>query len=175
MALAKSHSDPDPKNRKPKAGKIGDKFVINLDRYARTEAIIDECYADYINGESRTHIVKKLKEGLYTAQDGKTMKTPAANDIFNAAFARIKADTTLNREEAMCLLLSRFDAMYNDCNLSGDHNAAIRSLENLAKLYGLDKPQTAIQINADTEKGVTINFGFDNEVKEEAEADGSQL
>ena len=162
MSLAKSHYEADPAKRKVKASVLDGKLVkVKKAEYDKLEAIIDEVYADYINGETRTHIIKKLMGALYTSQDGKAYKENFANEIFAAAFARIKADTTLNREEAMSLILSRFDSIYNDCNLMGDHHAAIRALENLAKLYGIDNknPQTEIQINQGS-SGLTINFGF---------------
>lgn len=159
--LAKSHSDPDPAKRQVKAGKIDGKFVTAKKKeYDKLEAIIDEVYADYINGETRTHIIKKLCNAIYASQDGKAYKNGFANEIFKAAFDRIKADTTLNREEAMAIILSRFDSIYNDCNVMGDHHAAIRALENLAKLYGLgtDNSKT-IEISKNNDK-IKITFGF---------------
>lgn len=168
MPLAKSHSLPKKEERKPKAGKLPDgKIIRNGKAYERVEAIIDECYTAYINGETRTHIIKKLVEGLFESQQGKKYAQRSAEHIFEAAFARIKADMNLKREEAASIILSRLESIYEDGISNYDRQSALRALDLMARIYGIDKPQTAIQINTESSNSVTINFGFENHNNEE--------
>lgn len=172
MGLAKSHFDPDPKNRKAKKYVLNGQIkVFKGKAYAKAEAIIDLVYVDIINGTTRTHIIKKLVEGLYDPQEGKGFKESYAREFYQAAFARLKADTAINREEAMALLLSRFDSVYSDCTLLGDHHAAIRALENLAKLYGLGKDESKTVEISKTDDKIKITFGFATNTETEENAD----
>ena len=163
MPIAKSHSDPDPKKRKPKAGKLDGNFVTNADKYQKMEAIIDEVYANYINGETRTNIIKKLELGLFTSQDEKQYSKRTAEHIFYAALERIKNDMALKREEAQAIILSRLESVYEDGVKMGDRFNAVKALDSMAKLYGLDKQQTSVQVSTKDSNSITISFGFPTE------------
>ena len=161
MGLTSSHRSSEVKERKPRAGKINGKVITNIEPYSKVEHIIDQIYCDIMNGVSRYHIKRKLMEGNYEGQE-KGFSERHTYDYLTAANERIKNDFAMGQEEARNLLLGRLESVYNDAFVLGDKNAAIRALENMAKMYGLDKPQTAIQINTDSSNGVTINFGFPN-------------
>ena len=163
MPIAKSHSDPNPRNRKPKAKKLPDgNIVTDGERYQKMDAIISDCYTAYINGETRSNIIKKLQLGLFESQDGKCYAQRTAEHIFYAALDRIKNDMALKREEAQAIILSRLEAIYEDGVKSSDRFNAVKALDSMAKLYGLDKQQASVQLNTDNNGKLTISFGFVN-------------
>ena len=170
MPFAKSHSESDAKKRAPKANRMPDGNVIrNGKKYQKTEAIIDDCYADYINGETKTHIIKKLVMGLYPPQEGKGYTQITAEQVFQLAFDRIKNDMNLKREEATAMIMSRFDSIYQDGITIGDRQSALRALENMAKLYGISgKEEKTIEISK-KDDSVKITFGYGNGNDEEVE------
>ena len=59
------------------------------------------------------------------------------------------------------MLFSRYESLLEDAVTKGDIYNAKGILDSMAKIFlGVDKPQTAIQINSDKENGITVNFGF---------------
>lgn len=171
MPIAKSHSDSDPRKRKPKAGVMPDgKIASNTKSYERMEAIINECYTDCVNGEARSNIIRKLELGLYSAQDGKCYAKRTAQGIYAAVKERMINDMSLRREEAQALILSRLESIYQDGVTAGDRSNSIGALNSMAKIFGIDKPnqQQTVQISSDN-KCVTINFGFSNDNNESIE------
>ena len=170
MPFAKSHSESDIRKRTPKANRMPDGSVIrNGKKYQKTEAIIDEIYAAYINGETKTHIIKKLVMGLYEPQGGKGYTQITAEQLFALAMDRIKNDMNLKREEAVAMIMSRFDSIYQDGITIGDRQSALRALENMAKLYGIsNKEEKTIEINK-KDDSIKITFGYDTDKTEEKE------
>ena len=107
-------------------------------------------------------------EGGYEGQT-KGLSDRQAESYISAVKQRIKNDFEEKHEDARNLLMGRFEAVYNDSQLLGDHHAAIRALENIGKIigaYNSEKP--TIQVNTDN-KGITINFGFANKEEEDVE------
>lgn len=171
MPLAKSHSLPKKEERKPKPCVYNSKVIVNIQPYSKAEHLVELVYCDILNGTSKYQIVKKLMEAVYEGME-KGYSRSQADNYYKAAMNRIKADADLKVEEARQVLLGRFETVYNDALLLGDKQSALRALENIAKVYGIDgkTPQTAIQINNNS-SGMTISFGFDNAGKTEEISD----
>lgn len=166
MAISPTHSLAGAEDRKVKpalmpsgAPRITRK---NKDAFERTEQIIEEVYVDITNGESKSSVVRKLKLGLYSAQDGKVSKDHNyPYEVYNAAMARMREDADIKKDDLKSLVYGQFLAVYNEAVQVGDRQSALRALEQMAKLNGLyDNPQptTAIQLN--TSGNVNVDFGF---------------
>lgn len=173
MPIAKSHSDPDPKKRVGKSHKSTRGPFSTKKMYQRTEAILDEIYCDIANGMMDSEIKKKLMSGLYTAQDGKTMKERTTLDYLTAVRDRIAADYREKVKAVRENLLLNYMTIYQDALKSSDRYNAKGALDSIAKLTGAnqDKPTTAVQINSTNESGITINFGFLSDNKDEEKND----
>lgn len=173
MALVASHSSSNEKEREPKKGKLANgKFVKNILPYSKVEHLIDQIYVDALNGESRYHIKRKIMEGGYEGQT-KGLSDRQAESYISAVKQRIKNDFADKHEDARNLLMGRFEAVYNDSQILGDHHAAIRALENIGKIIGAyNSENPTIQVNTDN-KGITINFGFANNKEEDVEEENA--
>lgn len=177
MALAASHGNPDKAKRKPKyVKKMDGTFGYNIEAYSKVEHLIDLVYCDLLNGETTYHVIKKLMEGAYEGLE-KGYSLRQSQSYLAAARERIKNDFEQKEEDARSLLMGRFESVYNDSQVLGDHHAAIRALENLGKILGVyNNEKPTIQVSGN-EKGITINFGFasdNNEEKTEENPNGIQ-
>lgn len=67
------------------------------------------------------------------------------------------------------MFFGRYESLLADAVKKGDLYNARGILDSMARIFGVEKkdaPQTAIQINNNKE-GITINFGFDDNVSDE--------
>ena len=157
MPLSKTHSLPSKKDRKPKPYGSTKGNVIKAKEFNEAEGIIDKLYADICNGVSKFDCLQKLESGFY----GKTVSKRMAFNYYNAAFDRLAINADVEAERLRQLLFSRYESLLEDAVTKGDIYNARGILDSMAKIFlGVDKPQTAIQINSDKENGITVNFGF---------------
>lgn len=164
MPIALSHSDPNPKKRVGKTGRTSNWSITHKRNYQRVENVLDEVYCDYANGLLDSEIKKKLMNGLYPSQEGKTMKQRNAIDYINAVQARIAGDYREKTRAIRENLFLNYMTIYQNALECNDRYNAKGALDSIARLTGanLDRPTTAVQIN-NSESGITINFGFLNE------------
>lgn len=162
-----SHSYPTYAQRKK--AKLKSSGGNHFDNWLKTDKIVDEVYVDLVNGLTKSDIIQKLQEGLYTLQNGKGVKPRTGIEYINAAQQRLAFDFEKDAEKLRADLYSKMMAVYADCMEANDRYNALNALDKLMKLTGVanDKPSTAIQINSDKEGGVTVNFGFDKDKKED--------
>lgn len=157
MPIAKSHSLPNKKDRKPKASKAPTGYTVLTKRYEEVEELVDAVYVDICNGVSKYDVLRKLEAGTY----GRAVKHRDSYDYYDAAFNRLAINSDVEAEKLRQLLYSRYEALLEECVKKGDMFNARGVLDSIAKTFlPNDKPQTAIQINSDKEGGVTVNFGF---------------
>ena len=157
--FAESHSLPTYKERR-----AAKKSCLGLEKWLRTDKVVDEVYVDLVNGYTKSDIIQKLMAGLYENQQGKGIGERTAIDYVNAAQQRLAFDFEKNAETLRADLYAKLTSVYQDAVEHGDRYSAIGAIQTLMKLTGvaLDKPQTAIQINNNKE-GITINFGFNKQ------------
>lgn len=175
MGISPTHSLANKEDRKVKASLMpsGVPRVSrkNKEAYERTESLIEEIYVDISNGESKSNILRKIKLGLYNAQDEN--KPPKDHnfpyEVYDAAMSRILEDYNIKKDEMKALVFSQFLEVYRESVTLGDHHAALRALENIGKMVGAydDKGSAQIQVNA--VDGVKITFGFDKPIEDESE------
>lgn len=159
MALAKSHSLPNKKDRKPKLYSTSKGITVKNKEYYEAEEILDKLYCDICNGVSRSDCMQKLASGVY----GKEIKPRNANDYYNAAFKRLEYNADLEAKQLRDLLYNRYETVLEECMKRNDVFNARATLDSIAKIFlGVKDNQTNIQVNSDKEGGITINFGFQN-------------
>jgi hypothetical protein len=161
-----SHSYPTYSQRKK--SKLKESGGLKFENWLKVDKIVDEVYVDLVNGLTKSDIIQKLQEGLYTLQKGKGVKPRTGIEYINAAQQRLAFDFEKDAEKLRADLYSKMMAVYADCMAANDRYNALNALDKLMKLTGVanDKPSTAIQINSDKEGGVTVNFGFDKKEDE---------
>ena len=155
--FAKSHSLPTFEQR---IAAVEHKQASLRKKWLKADKIVDQVYCDIANGFTNSEIQLKLKQGLYEGQT-KGMDSRTIYDYINAAQDRMHYDFEEKLPQMREDLYLKFMTIYQECIEHNDRLTAVKTLEGLMKLVGIDgKPQTAIQINSDKENGVTINFGF---------------
>ena len=157
--FAESHSLPTYKERR-----AAKKTSLGLEKWLRTDKVVDEVYVDLVNGYTKSDIIQKLMAGLYENQQGKGIGERTAIDYVNAAQQRLAFDFEKNAETLRADLYAKLTSVYQEAIQKGDRYNAIQAIQTLMNLTGvdLDKPQNNIHINENKE-GININFGFKKE------------
>lgn len=157
MPLAKSHSLPNKKDRKPKLYSTSKGITIKNKEYYEAEGILDQLYCDICNGVSKSDCMQKLSSGVY----GKELKPRNAADYYNAALSRLEYNADIEAKQLRDLLYNRYETVLEECMKRGDVFNARATLDSISKIFlGVKDNQTNIQVNSDKEGGITINFGF---------------
>lgn len=174
MPLAKSHSLPNKKDRKPKPYKTSRGIAVKNKEYYEAEEVLDQLYCDICNGVSKSDCMQKLIGGVY----GKELKPRNANDYYNAALERLQYNADIEAKQLRDLLYNRYETVLEECMKRNDLFNARATLDSIAKIFlGIRDNQTNIQLNSDNDGGITINFGFspksdeDEQVKNVIDAD----
>jgi hypothetical protein len=165
--LSKSHGKTDAKQRKAKKApmcKTGLAPTLT-DKYNGADETVSLIYVDIANGVSRSDCLQKIQEGMY---DNKPVKARQAAYYYNAALDRFAEDRNIESEKLRDMFFGRYESLLADAIKKGDLYNARGILDSMARIFGVEKkdaPQTAIQINNNKE-GITVNFGFDNNVSD---------
>jgi len=160
--FAESHSLPTFAERKKamKSEKQNLNPIAN-ERWLRADEIVDQVYCDMVNGHSNSDIIMKFENQQYEGQK-KAIKYRTALDYINAAKSRLKYDFESDMKDLRADVYAKLLAVYADAIADDDRYNALGALDKILKLGGIDKPQTAIQINGGEDGGITVNFGFSN-------------
>lgn len=150
--LAASHSDPNPKNRKPKKGGKN-----RLELYKQVDELVDLLYADICNGVSRSDIIQKLMQGMY--EDHRALSHQQAYNYLEAAENRVVFNKMENEQSLKATLYTRYEALLEQAISDGDNFLAKNILDSMSRLCISQTPNTAVQINSSNEK-IDIKFGF---------------
>jgi F0F1-type ATP synthase alpha subunit len=160
MSLSPTHSRASKKNRKMiDNGKPIQNVMKQELQYNKSDALVEKCYVDIANGASRSDVIQKLCDGIYT--DFKYSRRQAQN-YYNAALDRFAIDTDIEAEKLRNVFYGRYESLLNDAIEKGDIYNARGILDSMARIFGVEKkmPQNAIQIQGGDEK-IVINFGLD--------------
>jgi hypothetical protein len=163
--FAESHSLPTFAERKKalmKEGGKGGRNPITNQRWLRADEIVDQIYCDMVNGSTSSDIELKLANKQYDGQR-KPIGYRTAMDYIMAAKSRLKYDFEADMKDLRADVYAKLLAVYSDAIADDDRYNALGALDKILKLGGIDKPQTAIQINGGGSDGkVVVNFGFSN-------------
>lgn len=165
--LSKSHGKADAKQRKAKKAPICKTGLAPTltEKYNTLDETVSLIYVDIANGVSRSDCLQKIQEGMY---DNKPVKARQAAYYYNAALDRFAEDRNIESEKLRDMFFGRYESLLADAVKKGDLYNARGILDSMARIFGVEKkdaPQTAIQINNNKE-GITVNFGFDNNVSD---------
>lgn len=145
-----------------------------LVKWQKIDDIVSEVYVDLCNGLTKSDVLKKLQAGMYKNQEGKPLCQRSSYDYVKNAYMRMQYDFQQQVDELRADLYAKMMAVYSDCMKKGDRYNALIALDKIMKLTGCaakEAPQTAIQINNNSD-GITINFGFGKDEKEDDEKVG---
>lgn len=160
MPLAKSHSLPKKKDRKPKPYKASKGITVKYKEYYEAEEILDQLYCDICNGVSRSDCMQKLTSGVY----GKEIKPRNATDYYNAALNRLQYNADIEAKQLRDLLYNRYETVLEECMKRNDVFNARATLDSISKIFlGVKDNQTNIQVNSGEGGDITVNFGFNQE------------
>lgn len=174
MALAKSHSLPSKKDRKPKPYKTSKGITVKSKDYYEAEEILDQLYCDICNGVSRSDCMQKLSSGVY----GKELKPRNAADYYNAALSRLEYNADIEAKQLRDLLYNRYETVLEECMKRNDVFNARATLDSIAKIFlGVKDNQTNIQVNNNSDGKVVVTFGFseDNKSEDDSEVQDAEV
>lgn len=130
-----------------------------------TNQLVDEIYADLCNGLTTHECRAKMMEGLYDVGHYKGKKLSEVQSYRHVAKALelMNQEAEQERRTLRNVMYNRLLAVYQDAVEQNDRGNAIKAIETMMKLTGINQAenQTNIQINNEKE-GITINFGFQN-------------
>lgn len=96
---------------------------------------------------------------MYEGQTMKYTNDRTANNILLKALEHFKFELQQTKDEMRVLAYNRMLAVYEDAVSVGDRTNALKALDMMNKLYGVEEPQK-VDINADVNiRKVTIRFG----------------
>ena len=142
-----------------KVGKRGQNKASCELQFNRADMLLQEVVADIVNGLTKNDIIMKFKEKAYENQKKSIGESQAKNYIY-MAYKIMAEDRVEETDKLRDQLYNQYLMLYNDAVQVGNSIVAKQILDSIAKIFLPNQPQTAIQINSDGEKGVTINFGF---------------
>lgn len=159
MSISPRHSLANKKDRRIGSGEGVAKDLV--ERYNKTEALLELVYVDICNGVSRRDCQKKLTDGAY---GNKPISYRQAQSYYTAALDQIAQNTDIEHKRLKDVLWSRYESLLETAVKKDDLYNARGILDSMAKIFGLEQktPTTAIQINGGDEK-IVVNFGLSDE------------
>ena len=128
-----------------------------------------EIYNDILNGAAYTVIINKIREGVYPSAEGTSYKENYAKKLIAEARKLMAEDFAEERQELKETLTIRLMDVYTEAREVGDRSAALKALEQMAKLTGVLEPT---KIEGKFNSKVVIDFGFDNKDEEVEDNNG---
>lgn len=131
------------------------------------EALLDEVMCDLLNGMSKFQVQRKLQEKLYDSQvKDKEPSINSINGIIRDAYKRCQLELKENRDEQRALMYSRILSIYESAVEANDRTNALRALDQLTNLMGLDEPEK-VDVNMNNFKlRVNVSFGVGTDENE---------
>lgn len=131
------------------------------------EVIVNEIWVDVVNGLTRYELLQKLNADKYSFPTSKSSKQSKYNYI-NEAFAKCKIELQGEAVQHRATILNRYLSVYNDAVMNDDRTNAIRALDSVTKLMGLNEAEK-LDITSDNKLQVNINFGVTPKNNEDEE------
>ena len=137
-----------------------------LQRELDMSMITNEVLVDLTNGATTSDVLRKLQGGMYETPHykDKCLSQKQAYNILRKAIDESESEVRQSKEALRSITFQRYLSIYEDAVKSCDRSNAIKALDSMSKLLGLNaipEAQTNIQLVNNTD-GVTINFGFNS-------------
>lgn len=134
-----------------------------MPRTHKLQDLIEQIAADLLNGKMRHEVLYKIMEGLYEGQETKYTNERSAMRLIAEAYKNFKFEIEQNRDEMRMVAYNRMLSIYEDSVSSGDRTNALKSLEMMNKLFGLNEPDK-LDVNGKINvRKVNIKFGVSND------------
>lgn len=131
------------------------------DHEFNTENIINEIWADLINGVSRYEAKQKLDNDLYTIPTSHWTKAGKYR-VIREAYAIAKSNLDEERDKQRELFYNRLLDQYADAVQAHDRMNALKALDMFAKFGGLYEDKHKVEVSGRVEQDITIDFHFDD-------------
>lgn len=165
MSISPRHSLANKKDRRIGSGEGVAKDLI--ERYNKTEALLELVYVDICNGVSRRDCQKKLTDGAY---GNKPISYRQAQSYYTAALDQIAQNTDIEHKRLKDVLWSRYESLLETAVKKDDLYNARGILDSMAKIFGLEQKTPTTQVNIQNNSDVIkISFGLQQDNIQDAE------
>lgn len=123
----------------------------------RKDEVINHIYNDICNGATYTNCLNKLMNDDYEV--GHCYSESRADRLISEAKKLIRKDFEEDRKEIKGRLYVALQDVFNECREWNDRGNALRALDQISKLLGLNEPEK-VDMKL---QNVTIDFGLNDE------------
>ena len=120
----------------------------------RKDEVVNHIYNDICNGATYTNCLNKLMNDDYEV--GHKYSESRADKLIQMTRKLIRQDFEEDRKEIKARLYVAIQDVFNECRESNDRSNALKALDQISKLLGLNEPDK-IDMRL---QNVDINFGF---------------
>lgn len=129
--------------------------------HSRREYLLREIYNLLVNGATSSNIIDRLMNDYWNV--GKKYTHKSCYNLLEDARKMIKEDFEEDRKTLKEQIYANYMDIYAEARESFDRMAAIKCMENLAKITGLNEPT---KVEAKVDGSIVIDFGLDNDNEE---------
>lgn len=122
----------------------------------RKDEVVNHIYNDICNGGTYTNCLNKLMNDDYEV--GHKYSESRADKLIQMARKLIRQDFEEDRKEIKARLYVAIQDVFNECREANDRSNALKCLEQISKLLGLNEPDK-IDMRL---QNIDIDFGFEN-------------
>lgn len=122
----------------------------------RKDEVVNHIYNDICNGATYTNCLNKLMNDDYEV--GHKYSESRADKLIQMARKLIRQDFEEDRKEIKARLYVAIQDVFNECREANDRSNALKALEQISKLLGLNEPDK-IDMRL---QNIDIDFGFEN-------------
>jgi hypothetical protein len=122
----------------------------------RKDEVVNHIYNDICNGATYTNCLNKLMNDDYEV--GHKYSESRADKLIQMARKLIRQDFEEDRKEIKARLYVAIQDVFNECREANDRSNALKCLEQISKLLGLNEPDK-IDMRL---QNIDIDFGFEN-------------
>lgn len=135
-------------------------------KYSQSDAI-NKVWKDLINGKTKYEILRKIQSNAYKIPeyDTSALSKSQQYNIINKAYQLCKVELEQQREEMKATMYNRYLAVYEDAVDNSDRANAIKALDSISKLSGINEPDK-LDITSDVNVTIDFNSNLDNEETE---------
>lgn len=122
----------------------------------RKDEVVNHIYNDICNGATYTNCLNKLMNDDYEV--GHKYSESRADKLIQMARKLIRQDFEEDRKEIKARLYVAIQDVFNECREANDRSNALKALDQISKLLGLNEPDK-IDMRL---QNIEIDFGFEN-------------
>lgn len=167
--LAKSHGDSSKRVRVAKRIPTakGKSPARTTEVYNKADELVTLVYCDIANGVSRSQIIDKITQGVYSGMERPLAARTAAN-YYNAALDRFAVDCDVEAEKLRNMFYGRYEALLEEAVKKADLYNARNILDSMSRIFGIERKMPDTQVNIQNNSdSIKINFGFSQDTNGE--------